>query len=423
MAKKELYRKIIATVLTAAALGCALGICIWFLVSSSVFSNVLRLTMLICTVALAVAIIGLVICKVQEIRTLAEIVKLDQAKQAPAPDRDETPSAAGQEHPDQPVPAAPDHPAPVVSQSAEPDWEGDGAVAVNMPENPQETPAHRPWKPINFKAFEQKAQEDEAARQRAVEQAAEKARRLQEEQARLDAQSAAEHRAAMQAATELYQQHSAAAAPRPQPDPVPDAAFQVQQAHEEARQAVLADEVRRLREQQEQQARAQEDARRAALLEEIHRVEEARRAEQLRMAEDARTGRVTTDANEEQRLAALARKADEERLAALRSASAPAVDREQWINAAQAPAEPELGGIAIDTPAAPASPAASDASEPTQEEPIHKLNVKPIAWPSPPPPSKLFITSQVPVVTDEMIAAEKARQAAEKAAEAWQKST
>ncbi len=437
MAKKELYRKITATVLTAAALGCALGICIWLLVSSSVFSNALRLTMLICTVALAVAIVGLVLCKIQEIRTLAEIVRLDQAKQAAAPGGELPLSAAGQEHPVppqaepappeppvQPAPTAQESPSPAMPEPPEPDWEGDGAVTVNMPESPQETPAHRPWKPINFKAFEQKAQEDEAARKRAVEQAAEKARHLLEEQARLDAQSAAEHRAAMQAATELYQQHSTAAAQQPQPDadPVPDAAFQPQRAHEEARQAAPADEVRRLHDHQRQQAQAQEDARRAALLDEIRRVEEARRAEQLRMAEDARTGRVTTDAAEEQRLAALARKADEERQTALRGASAAPVNREQWVNAAQTPAAPELGGIAIDTPASPASPAVSAPSEPAQEEPVRKLNVKPISWPSPPPPSKLFVTSQVPVVTDEMIAAEKARQAAEKAAEAWQKS-
>ena len=81
MAKKELHRKIIATVLTALALGAALALCIVLLVSSPVFSGALRITMLVCTVALAVAIVGLVVCKVQEIRTLAEIVRLD--KQAP----------------------------------------------------------------------------------------------------------------------------------------------------------------------------------------------------------------------------------------------------------------------------------------------------------------------------------------------------
>ena len=74
MAKKELYRKIIATVLTVAVLGCALGICVWLLASSSLFSNTLRIIMLVCTLALATAIIGLIVCKVQEIRTLNDIV-------------------------------------------------------------------------------------------------------------------------------------------------------------------------------------------------------------------------------------------------------------------------------------------------------------------------------------------------------------
>ena len=63
--------------------------------------------------------------------------------------------------------------------------------------------------------------------------------------------------------------------------------------------------------------------------------------------------------------------------------------------------------------------------QPEQEEQpvIQKLNVKPIAWPAPPPPSKIFVTSQIPLITDEMIAAEKARQAAKNAAGQWENST
>ena len=73
----------------------------------------------------------------------------------------------------------------------------------------------------------------------------------------------------------------------------------------------------------------------------------------------------------------------------------------------------------------PAPHAVQPAAEPAEAaEPAHKLNVKPIQWPAPPPPSKIFVTStsQVPVITDEMLAAHKAQQQAQKAAEAWKKS-
>ena len=89
-----------------------------------------------------------------------------------------------------------------------------------------------------------------------------------------------------------------------------------------------------------------------------------------------------------------------------------------WVNAQAAPAAPVAP--VVDMPAAP-----QPAAEPAEvAEPAHKLNVKPIQWPAPPPPSKIFVTStsQVPVITDEMLAAHKAQQQAQKAAEAWKKS-
>ena len=68
MARRELRRKITATVLTVTALCCLLGVCAWLLLGSNVFSDTIRIMMLVCTVVLGVATIGLLVAKVQEIR-------------------------------------------------------------------------------------------------------------------------------------------------------------------------------------------------------------------------------------------------------------------------------------------------------------------------------------------------------------------
>ena len=70
MARRELRRKITATVLTVTALCCLLGVCAWLLLGSNVFSDTIRIMMLVCTVVLGVATIGLLVAKVQEIRAL-----------------------------------------------------------------------------------------------------------------------------------------------------------------------------------------------------------------------------------------------------------------------------------------------------------------------------------------------------------------
>ncbi len=55
MARRELRRKITATVLTVTALCCLLGVCAWLLLGSNVFSDTIRIMMLVCTVVLGVA--------------------------------------------------------------------------------------------------------------------------------------------------------------------------------------------------------------------------------------------------------------------------------------------------------------------------------------------------------------------------------
>ena len=75
MAKKELTRKIIATILTVTVLGCALGACVWLLMGSTVLTDTIRTMMLVCTLMLGVATLGLLVAKVQEIFALAEAIR------------------------------------------------------------------------------------------------------------------------------------------------------------------------------------------------------------------------------------------------------------------------------------------------------------------------------------------------------------
>ena len=75
MARRELRRKITATVLTVTALCCLLGVCAWLLLGSNVFSDTIRIMMLVCSVVLGVATIGLLVAIVQEIRALREIIR------------------------------------------------------------------------------------------------------------------------------------------------------------------------------------------------------------------------------------------------------------------------------------------------------------------------------------------------------------
>ena len=80
MAKRELRRKVLATIATVLVMCCGLALCIWLLLTSEVFSSTIRWLMLACTVGLGIAIIGLLVCKIQEIRTPVSYTHLDVYK-------------------------------------------------------------------------------------------------------------------------------------------------------------------------------------------------------------------------------------------------------------------------------------------------------------------------------------------------------
>lgn len=85
MAKQELRRKIIATVLTVTMLCALLGVCAWLLLSNKIFNSTIHTMMLLCTAVLGIATIGLLVAKVQEILALREVVRKESAEPAPAP--------------------------------------------------------------------------------------------------------------------------------------------------------------------------------------------------------------------------------------------------------------------------------------------------------------------------------------------------
>ena len=232
MARRELRRKITATVLTVTALCCLLGVCAWLLLGSNVFSDTIRIMMLVCTVVLGVATIGLLVAKVQEIRALREIIRSEDAQQqseAETP-RPELAPLQTLDHttielpplPDIPAPAA--QPAPKQAKQQPKTKQGRSkkrgrameqpAAETMAPAQPvlqpievvpptpvapprpvQQTPqpeqpsVERKWKPIDFNAaMQQRLAEEAAARQRAIEAArraeearlAEEARRAEE---------------------------------------------------------------------------------------------------------------------------------------------------------------------------------------------------------------------------------------------------
>ena len=78
MAKQELRRKILATIATVGGLCCALAVCVWLLLTSSMFSTNIQILMLVCTGGLAAATIGLCIAKISEIRALQKLVKAEE---------------------------------------------------------------------------------------------------------------------------------------------------------------------------------------------------------------------------------------------------------------------------------------------------------------------------------------------------------
>ena len=73
MARRELRRKITATVLTVTALCCLLGVCAWLLLGSNVFSDTISIMMLAHRGA-GVATIGLLVARYRKIRAREEII-------------------------------------------------------------------------------------------------------------------------------------------------------------------------------------------------------------------------------------------------------------------------------------------------------------------------------------------------------------
>ncbi len=260
MARRELRRKITATVLTVTALCCLLGVCAWLLLGSNVFSDTIRIMMLVCTVVLGVATIGLLVAKVQEIRALREIIRSEDAQQqseAETP-RPELAPLQTLDHttielpplPDIPAPAA--QPAPKQAKQQPKTKQGRSkkrgrameqpAAETMAPAQPvlqpievvpptpvapprpvQQTPqpeqpsVERKWKPIDFNAaMQQRLAEEAAARQRAIEAArrAEEARLAEEARRAEEARLAEEARRAEEArlAEEVHQAEEAQAA-------------------------------------------------------------------------------------------------------------------------------------------------------------------------------------------------------------------
>lgn len=443
MAKKELYRKIIATILTVAVLGCALGVCIWLLVSSTVFSKVLRITMLICTLSLTAAIIGLVICKVQEIRTLNEIVKKGQDLPASGTD------PMADEHDDfldeliGPL-ATPVSPVALENPLAEQSSALDGAIPAAFPEAALVEPAQFPPVPTDAVAAAAMQQSPTLESQPPHQQPTPVNTQQQpiQEIPSLVVQtpaptvvagatqpvtpvSATEEPAVQRnwnpinfRSLDHTHQQSSAQQPQMQPQIPPQMQPQVSAAAiEQANQQKLDDE-----------------ARRAALLEQAARLQAERRAQQIQLAQAARQGNTPDVVQNEAYLAALARQAEQQKQMSIQMAQqAVAATQAQPAAAAVSPSgepQPKADILQQMQPELTTAPASSAAASDTQvqtvaeEAPvIQKLNVKPIAWPAPPPPSKIFVTAQIPAITDEMIAAERARQAAQNAAGEWQKNS
>ncbi len=218
MARRELRRKITATVLTVTALCCLLGVCAWLLLGSNVFSDTIRIMMLVCTVVLGVATIGLLVAKVQEIRALREIIRSEDAQQqseAETP-RPELAPLQTLDHTTIELPPLPDIPAPAAQPApkqakqqpktkqgrskkrgrameqpaaetmapAQPVLQPIEVVPptpvapprpVQQAPQPEQPSVERKWKPIDFNAaMQQRLAEEAAARQRAIEAAAER---------------------------------------------------------------------------------------------------------------------------------------------------------------------------------------------------------------------------------------------------------
>lgn len=474
MAKQELRRKILATIATVGGLCCALAVCVWLLLTSSMFSTNIQILMLVCTGGLAAATIGLCIAKISEIRALQKLVKAEEMGLA-RPQEDDghlqplhtldhtrvcapaaeaaAPVQGGAPAPPQPQ-AAPETPAPQRPAPA-------AAPAPMRAQAEQPAQTHH-WKPIDFSAADARLRAEEQARQKALAEAQqaqaamEEAQRLarrqaEEEQVRRAAQAQSASAQVLAEKQRLAQAQHQAELARQQAEA--EKAAEAQHLAQAQRQAELA------RQQAEAQRHAELARQRAEVAEKTAAQQwqnavpqpaaaDPRRAEQMRLAQAARTGQIphiTSAMIEEQRLAAAARRAEEQRLASqgvhpskmapvsaasaspafvqpaaeTQPAAAPAPQqsaKEQWVHAWQVisldddvPAAPAAQPVRPRIPhAQPVHPIAQPAAQSTaQSQQTRQPAAPPITWPSQPVPSKYYVTGQMPVVTDEMIEAAK----------------
>lgn len=466
MAKQELRRKILATIATVGGLCCALAVCVWLLLTSSMFSTSIQILMLVCTGGLAAATVGLCIAKISEIRALRKLVQAEEMGLAHPQQEDDghlqplqtldhtrvSASDAGAAMPVQgsaPGPARP-QPAPKAPQPR-PAAPAAPAAAPQPPQQaqPAAAPAHH-WKPIDFSAADARLHAEEQARQKALAEA-------QQAQAALEeAQRLAQRKAEEERARRAAQAQSASAQVLAEKQRLAQAQHQAELARQQAeaqRQAALARQRAEAEKAAVPQPQQWQNAAQRASVADPHR------AEQIRLAQAARTGqipRITDAMVEEQRLAAAARRAEAQRLAkqgvpaaaaaapaagavsaAPRQAAAPAGNpvpqqqnapqqsaKEQWVHSWQAisldddvpaaapapaaqPARPRIPHARPVQPMAQASASEAPGQAQQQAQQPRQPVAPPISWPSQPIPSKYYVTGQMPVVTDEMIEAAK----------------
>ena len=466
MAKQELRRKILATIATVGGLCCALAVCVWLLLTSSMFSTSIQILMLVCTGGLAAATVGLCIAKISEIRALRKLVQAEEMGLAHPQQEDDghlqplqtldhtrvSASDAGAAMPVQgsaPGPARP-QPAPKAPQPR-PAAPAAPAAAPQPPQQaqPAAAPAHH-WKPIDFSAADARLHAEEQARQKALAEA-------QQAQAALEeAQRLAQRKAEEERARRAAQAQSASAQVLAEKQRLAQAQHQAELARQQAeaqRQAALARQRAEAEKAAVPQPQQWQNAAQRASVADPHR------AEQIRLAQAARTGqipRITDAMVEEQRLAAAARRAEAQRLAkqgvpaaaaaapaagavsaAPHQAAAPAGNpvpqqqsapqqsaKEQWVHSWQAisldddvpaaapapaaqPARPRIPHARPVQPMAQASASEAPGQAQQQAQQPRQPVAPPISWPSQPIPSKYYVTGQMPVVTDEMIEAAK----------------
>ena len=318
-------RKIIATVLTVTVLGGALGACVWLLLGSTVLTDTIRTMMLVCTMVLGIATLGLLVAKVQEILALADVIRnggelplspedepdIEHAGLEPLHMLDETvielaPLPQPFEEPAAPEPASPVRakPEPAMPERTAPEPVTHGA-------------AERAPEPERAHVSGQRRTHHTRGVSPVLEQPA-----LSAERRRTPADAAPVFPAVTDSPT-TAKESSTAAPEQPNSPAAEERRWQPIDFHgamqarrmEEARRAAMARQAEA--ERLAQAARAAEEQRlaeEARIAEEQRLAEEARIAEEQRLAEEARIAEEARRA-EEARIAEEARRAEEARIA------------------------------------------------------------------------------------------------------------